>query len=138
MVRYEVDVSKEGGPVIACSKCQEYNRHGPGSGSKACLKCRRYRDMQRASVRRHTIRIEPVPQIVLEAIPDNRQEGIDAMETLARYLPQLPLRTCFILVASHVSRASDDEIAEELNLSRSRVGQIRRDAYEAIKKARQD
>lgn len=79
-----------------------------------------------------------MPQVVLEAIPDTRQEDVDVMEALARYLPALPIRTGIVLVACHALRASDREIGEQLQLSASRVGQIRRDAYEAIKKARQD
>ena len=110
--------------MIACSKCPEWNR---GEGTKQCLRCKRYRDIQRASVRRHTIRIEPVPQTVLEAIPEfDGGVDLDAAEIILQHVNALPIRTAIVIHAYYKLGATDREIASQLQISKSSASEIRR------------
>lgn len=130
MVRDEVDVQQEGFALIACSKCGDWNR---GEGTKACLKCKRYREIQRLSVRRHTIRIEPVPQSILEAIPE-LDEGVDmeATDFILQHVNALPVRTAIVIHAYYKLGATDREIASQLQISKSNASEIRRKGIAAL------
>ena len=50
-----------------CHLCDQYNR---GAGTKKCLKCPKYKDIQRLSIRRRTIKYEILPQTLLEQVAE--------------------------------------------------------------------
>lgn len=53
-----------------CPVCPQYNN---GRGGKACLKCPQYIDIIKQSFSRLKIKLETIPDIILEAIPDESE-----------------------------------------------------------------
>ena len=117
----------------SCPGCAEYNH---GQGTKACLKCKKYADIQRASFKRKAVRIMPVPQVILEAIPDPETEmnPIDeAADYIFAHVNRLPIREAIVILAHYKGGITDDLIAAELGLSRRRVRQIRAAGVAALR-----
>ncbi len=55
-----------------CHLCDQFAR---GAGTKYCLKCPKYKDIQRLSVRRQTIKYEILPQALLEQVAEIPQSN---------------------------------------------------------------
>lgn len=94
--------------TMHCTDCTSYNH---GAGRKSCLLCPQYRDIVRRSGRRATISIDVIPDIILEAVPD--ESGI----TLEQAIRRLPLELSVPLMMHHVLGAPLREIAKYLNIS---------------------
>lgn len=118
--------------MVKCPSCPHY--HG-GRGDKSCLQCKRYADVQRASVKRRQIPIVPIPQILLEALPAHEGENMteDAVDYVLSQANALPLRTYIIMAAYYRARATDRDIAEALGISPRQVQRIRAAGVAALK-----
>lgn len=97
---------------MQCTECSSYNH---GAGRKSCLLCPQYRDIVRRSGKRATISIDVIPDIILEAVPD--ESGI----TLEQAIRQLPLELSVPLMMHHVLGAPLREIAAHLKISTTTV-----------------
>ena len=117
----------------SCPACQHYNH---GQGTKACLKCKRYADVQKASFRRSAVRIMPVPQVILEAIPDPETEQSPTDEVadfILNYVNRLPIREAIVILAYYKGGITEEGIASELGISRRRVREIRAAGIAALR-----
>jgi len=108
-----------------CLNCSNYDH---GRGNKKCLKCPQYIDIIKFSFKRTAIKLEIVPDTILEAVPDNKSVSIyDAIR-------QLPLDLSVPLIACHVLDASQRELAQYLNIPQSTVSRKINIAVDLIKK----
>jgi DNA-directed RNA polymerase specialized sigma24 family protein len=110
---------------MKCVDCDNYNR---GKGIKSCLKCPQYRDIIKQSGKRHTIAIDVIPDVILEAIPDNN--GI----TLEQAIRQLPIDLSTPLLQYHILQATTREIGAYHNYNASTATRKINIAIEIIKK----
>ena len=92
-----------------CHDCPSYRR---GSGAPACLKCDKYREILKKSVQRRTIKLDAIPQPLLEAIPDNPKirSIIDAMQCL-------PIDRAVPLAMQYILGCTLQEIADYHGIS---------------------
>lgn len=136
MVSHEVDVSKEGGEVRRqrlCVKCPSYRK---GQGEKACLACPKYIEIQRQTIRRPSVRIEIVPQVVLEAvpqIPDDSDYPVEYVDVINQ-VKTLPPRVATVCMMYYHLGLTDKEIADELKVSATRIRQLKSRAIQLLKK----
>jgi DNA-directed RNA polymerase specialized sigma24 family protein len=99
------------GILMDCSKCEKWNK---GRGQKECTtSCKQYRDFQRNSVKRESIRTEHIPQAILENIADPRTR------TLLNLIQQLPPIYSVPLMMRSLLNMSYEEIALYHHVSRS-------------------
>lgn len=110
---------------MQCSQCDQYNH---SRGTKSCLKCPQYRDIIKKSGKRTTILIDIIPDIILEAIPD--ESGI----TLDQALRQLPVEYSTPLLQYHILGATLREIGAYHNYNASTAHRKINFAIEIIKK----
>lgn len=111
--------------AMKCTDCDHYNR---SKGTKICLKCPQYQDIIKRSGRRSTIIIDVIPDIILEAIPDDT--GI----TLEQAIRQLPIDLSTPLLQYHILRATTREIGAYHNYSAATATRKINFAIEIIKK----
>jgi DNA-directed RNA polymerase specialized sigma24 family protein len=86
-----------------CSNCPKWNK---GRGQKECLKCKKYIDIQRKSIKRESIKTEHIPTAILENIADPRTR------TLINIIQQLPIDYAVPLMMRAILRMSYREIAD--------------------------
>lgn len=108
-----------------CTECKNYNR---AKGNKHCLTCPQYQDIIKTSGKRSTISIDTIPDIILEAIPDNKTLN------LAEALKQLPLELSMPLLAYHLLNANQRELSAYLKTSQADVSRKINQAIIIIKK----
>ena len=108
-----------------CPDCTNYNR---SKGNKKCLTCPQYQDIIKTSGKRSTINIDTIPDIILDAIPDNKTTSIyDALR-------QIPLSLSVPLLAYHVLNANQRELAVYFKCSQQQLSKNLIKAVELIKK----
>jgi DNA-directed RNA polymerase specialized sigma24 family protein len=95
--------------MIDCHRCPSYNR---GHGQRACLKCPKYKDIQKQSAKRQTITIDILPQALLEQIAD-----VPRAEEILTYIRQMPIDIAAVLVLKYYGAMRREEIAGLLGLS---------------------
>ena len=108
-----------------CTDCDSYQR---GKGRPACLQCQKYKDILLSTTKRQTIRIDVIPDTILNDIPDNRAV------TLLDALKQLPLELSVPVIMRHILDASLREIADYHGYSRTSGTAKIKNAIEIIKK----
>jgi RNA polymerase sigma factor (sigma-70 family) len=92
-----------------CRKCREWNK---GRGTRACLRCQVYKNVQLQSVKRPPIRLDVYPDEILESFPDE----IDHRDFLD-FFRLLPPLYSVILSARYLVGLTIDETADLLHLS---------------------
>src|SRR5450759_4181912 len=112
-----------------CPTCPQYNN---GRGVKACLKCPQYIEIIKQSFSRLKIKIETVPDIILEAIPDDKEK------TAYDRIRDLPTELSAPLLLRYYLDCSNREVANLLHCSRSRVQSKINIALEFIKENTQN
>jgi DNA-directed RNA polymerase specialized sigma subunit len=110
---------------MTCTDCSNYNL---GHGNKSCLKCKQYVEILKSSVKRVTIKIESIPDILLENIPDNQET------TIYDLLRQLPIEQSTPLLMYYLLDASQREIANYLDITQMDVSRKINIAIDFIKK----
>lgn len=95
-----------------CPACTQYNK---GRGVKACLKCPQYIEIIKQSFSRLKIKIKTVPDIILEAIPDDKEK------TAYDRIRDLPVDKSAPLLLRYYLDCSNREVAKLLHCSRSQV-----------------
>ncbi|MFA5379977.1 MAG: helix-turn-helix domain-containing protein [Dehalococcoidia bacterium] len=114
----------------SCPACQHYNH---GQGEKACLQCKRYADIQRASFKRHSIKIVPIPQNLLESIPNQEADDMsDTLDFIMSKANDLPLRQTLVLFA-YLKRHPDSEVGEAFGITERQVQRIRAAGVAALR-----
>lgn len=96
-----------------CEMCECWNR---GRGKPACLKCNKYHEIIIGSGKRHTIKIVPVPDNILESIPD---ESINK-DTL-QAIRSLPGDLAAIISLIYFAGMTHQQAADLLNVSRQSI-----------------
>lgn len=96
-----------------CENCENWNR---GIGNSACLKCNKYHEIITGSGKRHTIKIIPVPDNILESIPD---ETINK-DTL-HAIRSLPNDLAAIISLIYFAGMTHKQVAEILHVSRQAI-----------------
>jgi DNA-directed RNA polymerase specialized sigma24 family protein len=98
--------------MIGCPSCDNYNR---GQGSTACKKCPKYRDIQLKSGRRKTIKIDVLPDALLEQIADipSGPDGDDIMGELR----SMPAELSAVISMRYFSGLTAREIADIMSIS---------------------
>lgn len=112
-----------------CSECANWNH---GRGKRECLKCKKYLDIQRKSIRRESIQADHIPDAILENIADPRTR------TLLDIIQQLPIIYSVPLMMRVVLRMSYREIADYHHVSFSPMYRRMSHAIEIIKKSLSD
>ena len=107
-----------------CTDCKNYNR---AKGNKHCLSCPQYQDIIKTSGKRSTIIIDTIPDIILESTPDNKTLN------LAEALKQLPLELSMPLLAYHLLKANQRELAVYLKTSQADVSRKINQAIDIIR-----
>lgn len=108
-----------------CARCDSYNR---GLGTRACLICEKYKDIQKRSVRRKTIRWEVVPQVLLDAFPDE-QQGSDVLDAVRN----LPADLAIIVALRFYLDFRMGEIADKLKISRKTASERLKTALRVLR-----
>jgi RNA polymerase sigma factor (sigma-70 family) len=111
-----------------CQTCKSYNH---GNGQPACLKCPKYRDILAKSGKRRTIKIEPVPQNILEAIADETSSISNIMDAIRLLPPDLAAIISMIYFAGLTTR----DIGAMLKISQSTVIKKNKFAIEIIRES---
>ena len=111
-----------------CTACPSYNR---GHGQRDCLKCAKYRDILKKSVKRQTIRIDVAPQAILEQIADENPQVIGILDALQSLPPMLSAITAMV----YVSGLTHQQIAEIMGVSRQTVSRKSKAALIRIRRA---
>jgi DNA-directed RNA polymerase specialized sigma subunit len=112
---------------VNCTTCQSYNR---GFGSPACLKCGKYKDVCKASVKRRTLPIEVVPQSILEEIVDDRPQ----ISSIIDALRALPAENAALIAMVYFGGLTQSEAADVLKISQSAASRKINISIEIIKK----
>jgi DNA-directed RNA polymerase specialized sigma subunit len=102
---------------LNCDKCPSYNR---GLGKQGCLKCGKYKDVLVKSSQRKTIRMDPVPQNVLEAIAQDIDPKTQSIHEAIRML--------------YTAGLTQEQAAKILNISQKQVSKNNYFALEIIRK----
>ena len=110
-----------------CTTCQSYNR---GFGSPACLKCGKYKDICKASVKRRTLPIEVVPQSILEEIVDDRPQ----ISSIIDALRALPADHAALISMVYFGGLTQSQAADILKISQSAASRKINFAIGIIKK----
>ena len=108
-----------------CTTCSGYNR---GFGKKACLQCPKYRDVQLKSGKRRSIKIELLPDEILNNYPDVRERNVQGAIKL------LPLRLAIPLLARFLAGATVAEIAQDQGISAATVARRIHGAMEIVRR----
>ena len=109
-----------------CPACARYNN---GHGVKACLKCPEYIDIIKQLFSRLKIKIETVPDVILEAIPDDKEK------TTYDRIRDLPLELSVPLMMKYYLDCSLREIAKYHNYDISTASRKIKIALEIIKQS---
>ena len=109
-----------------CSRCEHYNK---GKGQPACLKCKRYKELQMKSVKRETIKTEHLPQAVIENIADPRTRSL--MDIIC----QLPIQYAVPLMMRATLNMTIQEIANYHRISKQAVDKKISQGMNLIKKS---
>ncbi len=109
-----------------CSKCDHYNH---GLGLPLCLKCKKYKELQKKSVKRESIKTENIPQAIMDNIADPRTRD------LTMIIRQLPAQYSVPLVMRSVLNMSIPEIAAFFKISKQAVDQKISKAVDIIKQS---
>jgi hypothetical protein len=107
-----------------CPECSSYNK---AKGTKKCLTCPQYLDVIKASGKRSTICIDTVPDMILEAIPDNKTT------TVYDALRQLPLEYSIPLIAYHLLNANQRELATYFKCSQQHLSKLLKTAISILR-----
>jgi len=92
--------------------CEYYNN---GKGSKECLKCKKYKDYQMASVKRKQVKELLTPQEILNQLPGKEREDLQAtLLVLPSYLASVVSLYCY-------ADLSQEEVARELKIKQATV-----------------
>ena len=100
--------------AMDCSTCEHYNR---GRGQRACLKCKKYKDIHIKGGKRESIRTEHLPQEIMDNIPDPNTR------TLIQSLRHLPVQYSVPLLMVAVLNMSHQDIADYHGVSRQAIAQ---------------
>jgi len=112
-----------------CHQCEQYNH---GAGQKVCLSCPKYKDIQKKSAKRKTIKCEILPQALLEQFPDDRDE-----KGLIDGVRNLPSVQATIISMHYFINLPFIEIAEILKMSRQSVSEKHSQALRALRALRE-
>jgi predicted XRE-type DNA-binding protein len=114
--------------AMNCEQCRSYNR---GYGRPACLKCQKYKDITVSSGKRRTIRIETVPQNILEAIAEDIDPKTQSIHEIIRLLPN---HLSSIMALIYTAGLTQRQTAQTLNISQKQVSKNHTIAIEIIRK----
>jgi DNA-directed RNA polymerase specialized sigma24 family protein len=130
-MKLEIDMAAKNGRIMPevimdCSSCDHYNR---GRGQKACLKCKKYKEIQLKSVKRESIRTEHLPQEIMDNIADPKTR------TLMATLTTLPTQYAVPILMRAVLNMSLQEIAAYHGVTRGAIQQKIFKGVELIKES---
>jgi DNA-directed RNA polymerase specialized sigma24 family protein len=113
--------------VNSCHECTSYNK---GKGSRKCLQCHKYEIILKKSVKRTQVRLEVVPQNILEAIED---EATGQVKTILRAIQSLPAQLSLIVAGIYVCGLTYRQLASLLHVSHQSVDKKNKFALDIIK-----
>ena len=96
-----------------CHQCTSYRS---GSGSKACLRCDKYTEILKKSIKRKTINYIVIPDEILSNIADDRQ-SYDMIAALRALSP----RHAAAISLHYIAGLTQLQVASIMHLSRTQI-----------------
>jgi len=94
-------------------KCQTYDQWNRGRGTRSCMQCQVYKDIQKQSVRRKTVRYDTYPETIMELFPMPESDPSGMVDMIR----DLPADLGAVVIMKIYQSLSIDEIAEQIKIS---------------------